>query len=86
MVVDQSGRAGLADRVATLLRGAGWTVERVGVFRGTVKTTTVYYPDGQQKAATVVSGALARTARTLPRLTTMSGTSLTVVLTSDYPS
>lgn len=86
VVVDQSGRAGLADRVAQGLRAAGWTVERVGTFRGSVRTTTVYYPEGQDAAAKAVAGALATKARTLPRFAALSGTSLTVVLTVDYPA
>jgi pyruvate/2-oxoglutarate dehydrogenase complex dihydrolipoamide acyltransferase (E2) component len=86
VVLNQSGRNGLAGRVADRLRGAGWSVAKTAVFRGTVQTTTVYYPPGKRKAAREAADALPKKARILPRFSSLSRTRLTVVVTDDYPS
>lgn len=86
VVLNQSGQAGLAGRTADLLRTAGWTVSGTGNFRGTVGTTTVYYPPGQEEAAAALAADLPGTPdRIRPRFSNLSMTRLTVVLTSSYP-
>jgi LytR cell envelope-related transcriptional attenuator len=84
VVLNQSGRAGLASSVAKRLRAAGWTVSRVGNFSGSVSTTTVYYPTGKEEAARSVADDLPGTPRVSERFSNLSKTRVTVVLTSDY--
>jgi cytoskeletal protein RodZ len=85
VVLNQTGRAGLAGQVATRLRGRGWTVPAVGNFRGVVPATTVYYPPGQEAAAQAAAESLPTTPRIRPRFGNLSTTRLTVVVTDTYP-
>lgn len=85
VVLNQTRRAGLAGAVAEQLRAAGWTVPAVGNFRGTVPSTTVYYPDGEQAAAAAVAADLPTDPRVRPRFGNLSTTRLTVVVTDSYP-
>lgn len=85
VVLNQSGRAGLAGRVGDMLRGKGWTVDAVGNFRGVVPSTTVYYPPGMAAAAAAVAKELPSTPRIKPRFANLSTSRLTVVVTSSYP-
>jgi hypothetical protein len=85
VVLNQSGRAGLAGRTATMLRAAGWTVVATGNFRGTVVATTVYYPAGLDDAAAALAADLPGADRIRPVFGNLSTTRLTVVLTSSYP-
>lgn len=85
VVLNQSGRAGLAGRTATLLRSAGWTVAATGNFRGTVMGTTVYYPPGLEDPAAALAADLPGEDRIRPVFGNLSKTRLTVVLTSSYP-
>lgn len=85
VVLNQSGRAGLAGSVATNLRDAGWAVPAVGNFRGVVPATTVYYPPGKEAAALAVAADLAAPPRTRPRFGNLSTQRLTVVVTTSYP-
>ncbi len=85
VVLNQTDRNGLAARTAAALGDQGWSVAETGNFRGTVSVTTVYYPAGAETAAAVLAADLAITARTLPRLDTLSETALSIVLTDDYP-
>ncbi|NHC16033.1 LytR C-terminal domain-containing protein [Motilibacter deserti] len=80
VVLNQTGRNGLAAATASRLRAAGWTVAAVGNFRGTVPSTTVYYPDGAEAAARALAADLEGTDRVRPRFSTLSSTRLTVVL------
>jgi hypothetical protein len=86
VVLNQTARAGLASAVATRLRAKGWTVSGVGNFRGLVPATTVYYPPGQEAAATAAAKSLPTPPRVLPRFGNLSLTRLTVVVAADYPS
>jgi cytoskeletal protein RodZ len=86
VVLNQTGRAGLASTVATRLRAKGWTVSGVGNFHGVVSATTVYYPVGHEAAATAAAKSLPTPPRVLPRFGNLSLTRLTVVVTSNYPA
>jgi hypothetical protein len=85
VVLNQTSRAGLAGKVATRLRGEGWTVPAVGNFRGVVPATTVYYPPGQEAAAQTAAEGLPTAPRIRPRFGNLSTTRLTVVVTDTYP-
>ena len=85
VVLNQTGQAGLAATAATRLRAKGWTVDTVGNFHGVVPATTVYYPVGQEAAATAAAKSLPTPPRVLPRFGNLSLTRLTVVVTSNYP-
>jgi hypothetical protein len=85
VVLNETGRAGLAATVAARLRAKGWTVSGVGNFRGVVPATTVYYPAGHEAAAAAAAKSLPTPARVLPRFGNLSLTRLTVVVTTNYP-
>lgn len=82
VVLNQTTTVGLAAKVATRLRGAGWVVPAIGNYRGAVPGTTVFYPAGAQAAAQSLAKALGVT-RTAPAPPGMSTSRLTVVLTSN---
>jgi hypothetical protein len=84
VVLNQSGGSGLAARVAKLVRDKGWDVDGVGNFRGTVSTTTVYYPSGQEAKARALAKDLPGDPRVMARFSNLSETRLTIVLTDDY--
>jgi pyruvate/2-oxoglutarate dehydrogenase complex dihydrolipoamide acyltransferase (E2) component len=84
VVLNQSGGTGLAARVAQLVRDKGWDVDTVGSFRGTVSTTTVYYPSDQQDKARALAKDLPGDPRVMERFSNLSTTRLTIVLTDDY--
>jgi cytoskeletal protein RodZ len=86
VVLNQTGQAGLAATAATRLRAKGWTVGAVGNFHGVVPATTVYYPVGQEAAATAAAKSLPTPPRVLPRFGNLSLTRLTVVVTANYPA
>ena len=86
VVLNQTGKAGLAATVATRLRAKGWTVSGVGNFHGVVPATTVYYPVGKEAAATAAAKSLPTPPRVLPRFGNLSLTRLTVVVTTNYPA
>lgn len=81
VVLNQTRISGLANQAANALRDAGWTVVGLGNFSGSVPSTTVYYPTGQEAAATAVAADLPGPDRTRPRFGNLSGSRLTVVLT-----
>ena len=85
VVLNQTGRAGLAGVVADRLRAKGWDVVAVGNFHGVVPATTVYYPAGQEDAARVAADDLPVAPRTKPSFSGISTTRLTVVVTDSYP-
>jgi LytR cell envelope-related transcriptional attenuator len=80
-VLNQSAPGGAAARTATRVRALGWTVASVADFRGDVSTTTVYYPNGQAKAARDLAAGLPGKPRVLPRFSTLSPKRLTVIVT-----
>jgi hypothetical protein len=84
VVLNQTSRPGLAASVAAHLRTAGWDVPAVGNFRGTVPSTTVYYPAGGETVALAVARDLRATPRTMPRFGNLSTTRFTVVVTDSY--
>ena len=84
VVLNQGGGSGLAKEVADRVRGAGWTVHKTGNFNGTVRTTTVYYPDGMRGDALNLAQALPGKPRVIERFSNLSQTRLTIVLTDDY--
>jgi hypothetical protein len=84
VVLNQSGGSGLANRVANRIRQAGWTVNKIGPFNGTVSTTTVYYPNGMRGQAVSLAAALPGEPRVKERFSNLSQTRLTIVLTNDY--
>jgi len=84
VVLNQSGGSGLASRVADRVRKAGWTVKQTGSFRGTVSTTTVYYPSGLSAEARELAKQLPGEPRVKERFSNLSATRLTIVLTDDY--
>jgi hypothetical protein len=86
VVLNQTGRGGLAATVAEQLRTKGWTVAHTGNFRGQVPATTVYYPPGAKAAARAAATGLPVEPRVLPRFGNLSTTRLTVVVTDSYPS
>jgi hypothetical protein len=80
-VLNQSGIRGEAARVADALREQGWRINGIGNWVGSVPSTTVYYPDGQEAAARQLAGDLG-VDRTRPRVSGMRPDTLTVVITS----
>lgn len=79
-VLNQSAAKGEAGRFADRLRRLHWKVGRVSNFSGTVSTTTVYYPQGQAKAADELARRLPGSQRVLPRFSTLSDSRLTLIL------
>jgi LytR cell envelope-related transcriptional attenuator len=84
VVLNQSSRAGLAASAADRLRAKGWVV-RTGNFRGSVPSTTVYYPPGAETQAKALAASLPTTPRVRERFGNLSTTRLTVVVTASYP-
>lgn len=79
VVLNQSGVAGAAASTAEELTGDGWNVSGVGNWRGSVPSTTVYYPDGAEAAAQVLAEAIG-TERILPVFDGVSSSKLTIIL------
>lgn len=79
-VLNQSADDGAALRTARSLRAAGWRIGRVDDFRGTVVTTTVYFPRRLRTDAEALARALPGTPRLRERLSTLSPRRLSVVL------
>ena len=82
VVLNQTRTVGLAARVAARLRAAGWTVTGTGNWRGSIASTTVYYPAGMEAAAQSLAKELG-VDRVRPRVAGMLNNRLTVVLTSN---
>lgn len=80
-VLNQSGITGEAARVAAALREQGWRISGIGNWRGSVPSTTVYYPDGEEAAARQLAGDLG-VDRIRPRVSDMRPDTLTVVITA----
>lgn len=79
-VLNQSADDGAAERTASRLRAAGWRIGRVDDFRGTVVTTTVYFPRRLRTDAEALARALPGAPRLRERLSTLSPRRLSVVL------
>jgi LytR cell envelope-related transcriptional attenuator len=80
-VLNQSGAGGTAAKTASRVRALGWTVGRVSDFRGNVSATTVYYPNGEVKAARDLAAGLPGNLRVLPRFSTLADQRLTIIIT-----
>ncbi|TCI99033.1 LytR C-terminal domain-containing protein [Aeromicrobium sp. IC_218] len=79
VVFNNTGRSGLAAEYAGRARGAGWTVEGVGNWRGSIPSSTVYHPAGQRAAAERLARDLGLD-RVRERVAPMRADRLTVVL------
>lgn len=79
-VLNQSAGAGAAESTAERLRERGWRIGRVDDFRGTVTTTTVYYPANRRGQARLLAEDLPGSPRLLERFSTLSDSRLSVVL------
>lgn len=79
VVFNNTGRSGLAAEYAGRARGAGWTVEGVGNWRGSIPSSTVYHPAGEQAAARRLARDLGLD-RVRERVSAMRADRLTVVL------
>jgi hypothetical protein len=79
VVLNETGITGLAARTAAQLRALGWTVTGIGNWRGSIPTTTVYYPAGRYAAARRLAYDL-HVSRLRPVVPGMLGDRLTVVL------
>ena len=79
-VLNQSAGAGVAEATAERLRESGWRIGRVDDFRGTVRTTTVYYPANRRGQARLLAKDLPGSPRLLERFSTLSDSRLSVVL------
>jgi len=86
VVFNQTTTPGLAARFAARLEVAGWNVVGVDNWFGSVPATTVYYPPGDEAAAKALRADFPDVGRIRPRLSNMPANSLTVVLTSDFPT
>lgn len=84
VVFNNSNIQGMAGRAATQAQTAGWTVIGSDNWYGTVDTSTVYYPPGDQRAARLLAKDL-DILRTKPAIDPMRSDRLTVILTADYP-
>jgi hypothetical protein len=81
-VLNGTNIVGLAARTATAVRAAGWTVAATGNWRGaTVSTSTIFYPAGAEGSARRLASDLAGAQQVAPRLSGMSTTALTYVVT-----
>ena len=85
VVLNGSGRSGLGARVAKDLRAAGWDVTAIGNFRGSVPSTTIYFPSGHADDANALAAVLPGPDRIRPRFGNLSNRRLTVVLTASFP-
>ncbi len=80
VVLNSTSRQGLAARFQQTLEAKGWDVVAVGNFRGSIPTTTVYYPLGQQAAAEALEAQFTEVDRVRPAFSGISQTRLTVIL------
>ena len=83
LVLNNSRIDGLAQRTAQRLEAGGWPVRDTGSLRGRIRATTVYYEAGQEAAARELARRFPWVQRVLPRLATLPGEGLTLVVTRD---
>ncbi len=79
VVLNASGRAGAANKVASTLVAAGWRVDRTAIWSSRPPATTVYYPPGQRAAAVRVAAVLG-VERINPRYRALPRSVLVVVI------
>ena len=83
-VLNNSRRAGLAERAAARFDRGGWPVARTGNFRGQIPVTTVYYDPGMEASARAFAGSFEGIVRVRPRFATLPARGVVVVLTRDF--
>lgn len=81
-VYNNSGISGLAGRVADQATEVGWSVVGTDNWYGTIPTTTVYFPQRLERAATLLARDLG-VKRTAPAVGAMRMDRLTLVLTGE---
>lgn len=79
-VFNNSRVSGLARTTADKVRAAGWTVNGISNWRGSIEATTVYYPNGFKAQADLLAQDLGAN-RVMPSLAVMRTDRLTVILT-----
>lgn len=77
-VLNGTGVPGKAASVAKVLRGRGWTIDRVGNDKRPLTRTTVYYGPGEKSDATTLAGELPGGGAVAP--TTSQSSGLTVIV------
>jgi hypothetical protein len=86
VVFNQTSVGGLAAGFAAELEAAGWDVVGVDNWVGTVPATTVYYWPGDESAARDLRADFPAVGRIHPAVSNMPSSTLTVVLTTDFPT
>lgn len=86
VVLNETKRTGIAAEFRDLLEAGGWTVKRVGDFRGNVPLSTVYYPPGFKTEAEALAAQFPQVDRVRPAFPGAPKKRLTVILCKDYPS
>jgi hypothetical protein len=86
VVLNETKRVGLAAVFRDLLVQGGWTVKRIGDFRGNVPLTTVYYPPGFKAEAEALAARFTQVDRIRPAFPGAPKKRLTVILCKDYPA
>lgn len=79
-VLNQSAGGGAAESTADGLRERGWRIGRMDDFRGTVRTTTIYFPPGLRSLARGLAAEFEVKPRVLPAFGSLSPRRLTVIL------
>jgi len=87
IVLNNSGRSGLALTAADRFRSAGWTVTSTGDFTGGIVSTAAYYDPnipGAQAAAESLQRQFPAIHRVKAKFTGLPEGPIVVVLTTDY--
>ncbi|MGQ0631175.1 MAG: LytR C-terminal domain-containing protein [Sporichthyaceae bacterium] len=85
VILNQTGRGGLAADFQSALRKSGWKVPAVGDWVGTVPATTVYYPAGMEAAAKALMVEFSQVGRIRPAFAGIPDDRLTVILAGAFP-
>ena len=78
-VLNNSGVVGAARTFSAKVAGAGWRVQGVGNWRGSIPANTVYYPAGLQEQAELLAKDV-DVERVLPSVAPMRTDRLTIIL------
>ncbi|MGQ0625989.1 MAG: LytR C-terminal domain-containing protein [Sporichthyaceae bacterium] len=84
VILNQTGRGGLAASFRAQLRESEWTVRAVGDWVGNVPATTVYYPRGMKDAARALMAEFSQVGRIRPSFAGVPDDALTVILAGDF--
>jgi hypothetical protein len=87
IVLNNSGRTGLASTAADRFRSGGWTVTSTGDFTGDILSTAAYYDanvPGAQAAAEALQRQYPAIHRVRQRFSGLPEAPIVVVLTTDY--